>query len=188
MKSFSIALASLLLASPAWPATIGIFATADCSSTELSLPIYGIATVYVAVNGLSTSPRFEGYGLAGAEFQIVGVPSQWIAQSFPAPVAMVAGGDLLHGGASILFHSAQTGDCVLLYTVRLVALTSANDVALQVKTSDSRLGDPLHSCPLGIPYTPPVYGLACMDGDALLINSTTAVERSSWSAVKRIYE
>jgi hypothetical protein len=166
-------------------ASIGLFSTPDCASCNLTIPPGETRTLYIAV--VSGSLLWSG-----AEFRVAGLPEGWTATSTPNPARSFTLGDPFGSRANIGFWHVQSGDCTLLYTVQVTATSSRSDVVLQVAAGDPP-SNPVHSYPLLVPDPDfPCYCVYPADAGAMFINSaiecTVAVELSTWSRVKQLYD
>ena len=159
-------------------------AAANCNGSNA---LFTPGTMYV----LGIRGGAAGAGLTGAEMRIDGFPSSW----FPAPVAnpasSVAIGSLMTQGANIAFATCQmgTGNVILLYSVNYFAADEqANRVVSVLKHATP--SNPNFQCPLMVLCDAPVYTKVCVLGSSGIINGppcTVAVETTSWSAVKGLF-
>lgn len=168
-------------------ASIGLFASPDCSSCNLSLA--GTSGVmYICASGPSAFPAADGF--VGAEFRVDGLPAGWTAQSTRAPGSALSVGDPFGNGTNIAFPSSQSGPCTLLFTVTVSAPQAGASAALQIKRHNSP-SQPSFACPwLMYENFEPVR--VCVPGGALFINPetpcTVGVQISAWSRVKALYQ
>jgi hypothetical protein len=96
MKLMKIIVALLTLwACPTWGASIGFFSDPGCSSCNLRiLAPPGMGILYITAVNVSSAPLLCGAtGTLGAEFRVEGLPTGWIAQATPNPVAQASLGD-----------------------------------------------------------------------------------------------
>jgi hypothetical protein len=187
-----IAALLVLAATPAWPASIGLYSDAGCSSCNLTVPFVEYRTLYIMFTGASSTPPFDELGLSLVEFRVVGLPAGWFVTSVRAISANVSVGDPFDRGVALGFGSPQTGDCILLYTVSIGATSIESDVILEV-TRHEFPGNINFQCPNAIPWNPPINGSrTCVGAGAMFVNSSRECQVSArpttWSQVKQQYE
>lgn len=185
--ALAILLMSLLQASRAEAASIGLFASPDCSSCNLNLT-GSSGVMYICASGPSSWPGSGG--LIGAEFRVEGLPSTWTAQSTRTAASTLSIGDPFGNGTNIAFPSWQSGPCTLLFTVTVSAPQVGASAALEVKRHTVP-SSPFYSCPwLMYDDLEPVR--VCVPGGALFINSetpcTVELQPVAWSRIKTLYQ
>jgi hypothetical protein len=186
-----VAAALLACGSPALAErTLGVYfdaAGTQCNGTILpGTP----GTVYIFAKLESWDP-----GIHGAEFRFSGLPSTWDAYAEANPEMLAIGDPFANGVTAALGSCAQfAAGVVTLYTVLVLASAPESDVWF---TIESRYppSNPGFRCPLVVNCDAPVYSTTCVEGRYCTVNAarpercpgTTAIERSSWSAVKAFY-
>ena len=143
---------------------IGIFTDLTATQTSATFAIGVPRTLYIVA-------RLEGEtasGIAGAEFRVDGLPAGWMAYVTPAPEANVTLGDPFQitgvgHRANIAFPYCVLGtnECVLLYTVIVVATSEVPPTDLMVE-----IGDP--------PSNPAMPGPVLVDCDAPMFTQYVA--------------
>jgi hypothetical protein len=179
--------AVLLCSGSGWCASIGMYATPDCMSSQLTLPSGETRTIYIRLD----LTGFDFTECSGAMFRIVGLPAGWLASWTANPIAEFAEDPFSDTGANMGFSSPLGGTCTDLYTVQLTATTEQENVVLQVTAVASDACPWVHSwC-----YTPPCkYGPTppCITAGAFFINCShgcpVSVRPSTWAGLKKLYQ
>ena len=176
-----------LAAGSAAAQSIGVYwdtAAANCNGSNAP---FTQGTMYV----LGIRGGAAGAGLTGAEMRVSGFPSTWFPSATANPASNVAIGNVMDSGANIAFPMCQagSGNVILLYTVGYFAADEqANRVVTVLKhTAPS---NPNFQCPLMVLCDAPVFTKVCVLGSSGIINGppcTVAVETTSWSAVKGLF-
>ena len=180
------------MASASWSASIGLFATPDYSSCNLTIHPGGTGTFYVVAMD-ATGPILCGPGLGGVHLRIAGLPAGWTAAAEPSPASTSSAGDPFGVYSALGFDPPQMGDLILLYTVTLARDGSDSSALLQVTVTNDAIGDS-YGCPLrsGPGDCLADFDVACVDGGTLYVNMpgdcVVAVQTGTWSLVKRLYE
>ncbi len=181
----TLLLSLTLAASMASAQSIGLFGDPSGASCNL------VVNPGVAGTGfLIAIPGGPVTGITGAEFRVAGLPGGWFAISTPNPASNLSLGDPFTTGANIAFPTCQAGGPVTLYTVTLIATSVVTDGLFEVvaKTPPS---NPNFDCPLVTLCDAPAFTKVCVGGGAAFLNSsnecTVAVEETSWSRLKALY-
>lgn len=133
-------------------------------------------------------------GIAGAEFRFAGAPDSW--ETYPvANENGLAIGNPFGNGVIIAFPCQRPEDSVvLLYTVVVLAMDDEEDLRFSIEARNPS-SNPTSPCPLVVNCDVPAYSLSCVRGGSCTINSTrpgtcdiVAVETTSWSSVKQLYQ
>lgn len=162
-----------------------------------------IITVYVLAQQAASGER----EVMGAEYRLSGLPSDWIGTVESAADGVQFVGDPFGDGAIITFDRCRSVDnynVVLLQTLRVLALTQRMDQVLRVEAArppinllhttsmlylctgsevvmtesesvEVQLNPVSYICHVDEPYPGPIC-------------ASVAVERFTWSAVRRLYE
>ena len=189
MSPLAVAVFCCLLAGQSFAASIGLFSSPDCSTSNVCIPAGQMDTLYIraSTDGLPDDQYFTA-----AEFRITGLPEGWSTFSTPESNTFAVG-DPFGLGASINFGFSQLGSCIALYTVIVLAVSEAYDIGLVV-THISPPGDPTMPCPRinVICSARPCDISYCVEGGLLSINSTidckVMVSQRTWSRVKALYK
>lgn len=168
-----------------WATSIGVYSDANCECSSLELSVGGTTTVYI--NAVVDQEPIGNAGIYATNFAVTGLPAGWNAVSIVNPEAMQASGDPFGSiGAYVRLLWFGQG-CVTLYTVTLSATTEETDVTLQVGPYQGPAPD---ICPL-VSFLRDDLRTECATGTGLDLNAgrrcTTAVNRTSWALVKRLY-
>jgi hypothetical protein len=187
MARTRVAIALLLVSARAEGASIGLFASPDCSSCNLNLA-GSSGVLYICASGPSSYPGPAG--LIGAEFRVDGLPPGWTAQSTRAPASTLSIGDPFGNGTNIAFPSWQSGPCTLLFSVAVVTPQVGASATLQVERHNTP-SNPFYSCPwLMYDDFEPVR--VCVPGGALFVNLETpcmvGLQPAAWSRIKTLYQ
>jgi len=185
----ALLLAALCLAAGSASAqSIGIYWDTSAATCNGNTAPFSPGTMYVlGIRGGAASG-----GLTGAELRVDNFPvSTWFPSAVANPSANVAIGSLLGTGANIAFASCQTGtaNVILLYTVSYFATDVQSNRILSV-LRHSAPSNPNFQCPLMVLCDAPVFTKVCVTGSQGIINGppcTVAVETTSWSAVKNLF-
>jgi|CXWL01.1.fsa_nt_gi hypothetical protein len=133
---------------------------------------------------------------SGAEFRFTGLPSSWAVYPVPNPNTLSLGDPFAHGVniASVGSPCAEPGTIpvLLLYTVLVLASETVDDVRFDLVQRDPP-SNPAWTCPLvvgcGLPYEK-----YCVETDPCFVNVSTpapcvvtAVERTTWTALRGLY-
>ena len=129
--------------------------------------------------------------MTGAEFRVEPFDLDWITTVTRNPFSSVAIGNPIAGGCNIAFPSCQAPPSVLLYTIRVLALTPVSPRILSV-LPHSTPSNPNFICPLLTNCSAPVFGKVCAEGLNACVNRTQtccvlATEASTWTQVKSLY-
>ena len=142
---------------------------------------------------LAYARGLAAFGFTGAELRVDGFPAEWyVASITPHPEASVSIGNPLGGGSNIAFaHCMVSPAPIVLYTVHFFT-TSAVTARVVSVTHHATPSNPNMPCPLFVACDGPCQCEFCVAGGAAAINDpgfcTTAVEATSWSRVRSLYE
>jgi hypothetical protein len=172
-----------LLVSPTFGASIGLFSTPDCSRCNLTLPAGSSGTIYIAVETTGL-----GFGVDGAEFKVTGLPAGWMVNTVaPSPPALAFGDPFGSEGTWLWLADTITGSCAQLFTATITATTQVDEVILEVAGTTAP-----GTCPIVFIHCGSCNTHVCVLGGRLYINSATdctvAVQPSTWSKVKQLYD
>lgn len=180
----------ILAGGAAWGQSIELYFGADCDSTCGTVPANGFGTLYI--NVILAGPAAGG--ISGAEFRVVGFPPGWFAICTPNPaIGNILGWPLDEAGG-IAFSAPCSGaasSCLNLFTCRVFAVSEVHDRVLSV---ERRLPGccPGSPCPLVWLCDAPAFTRLCVTGGQAILNPSSgcevAVERRTWSTVKRLYD
>jgi hypothetical protein len=165
--------------------SIGIYLNAEGTSCSAAVEAYVPFTLYVIADlaGPTTA------GISAAEFQIVGLPSEWFILVTSNPLASFVGGNPAHGNSVIMFPDCQTGSAgrVNLFTIYVGPYWTPDNLRLRVAA-------------WGCPYTclapvlracdaPAYTGYWVPGGEAVLNGPPCTVDHEpiAWSEVKQLY-
>lgn len=195
MFSSCLLLASSLSVSPASAenGAIGLYFDSDCATCSQDVTVGVPFTLYVN----ATLAGGTAQGILRAEFSIGGLPSGWLTQSTPNPLASNVRGDPFGSGASISFDrcitTTQLG-CVHLYTIWVLPTTPADDLRLRIQANfDNPICSPTlppWNCrPILVACDPLHSGYLVSGGQAILNGPacTVAVDERTWSDVRQLY-
>jgi hypothetical protein len=178
----------VLLTSPAFAGSIGLYADADATTSTLELLPYGTATIH-AVAVTDASDPFNGEFVAG-NFRVVGVPDSWVATVTPVAGFTLVLGDPLGDGVNFGFPQSVSGT-VVLFNITVLSLTAQQDVRLEVvRHVDLTVAWGVElDCPWVLYYCPGPCDIpgTCVETHDLIINPTVAVEATQWSSVKQLF-
>ena len=187
-RSWGLLLIAILIASECRAQSIGLFFDADGATCSANIPANGSGHLYI----LGITGGGVAGGITGAEFVVTGFPAGWFANIVPNPASNLQFGTPLNTvGCNIAFPTCQTGSLVLLYTIDFFATTLVSNQYVVVHMRNPPLNSNF-SCPLmtqcGFPYS-----IVCGTGGAAIINPTgpgctVAVENTTWSRMKRLYD
>ncbi|MFQ5599463.1 MAG: hypothetical protein ACE5G2_02785 [Candidatus Krumholzibacteriia bacterium] len=141
---------------------------------------------------ISLARGYRALEFTGVEFRVVGWPSDWIAVCDPNPSANIVLGDPFgETGVNIAFPQCQTGNCVTLCTVTVMATAIVPDIVLSVVARDPP-SNRYFDCPHITACDAPAYTAICVLAGDVLVNSSYdpclgAVESNTWSGVKGLY-
>lgn len=127
------------------------------------------------------------WGITGAEFRMDGFPATWWYTVAPNPAATVSLGDPLGDGCNIAFAACQSAPHVLLYTVDSGALDAREDVVYRV-VAHRNPSNPQIPCPVLVGCDVPDAPRLCVPGLEARVNRPDAIEPTSWSHLKALYE
>ena len=115
---------------PARAQTLGVFADANGTDCDLTVPRFSPSTLYVLA--LLGGPAAEG--IQGAEFRIDGVPPTWFATWF-GPIGCDFCTNPLQGGTNVAWPSCATGTggAVLIGTIQLFPVDLRENVYIRVR-------------------------------------------------------
>jgi len=187
-RILSLLLVVSLAASTASAGSIGLFFDPDAASC--SGPIANGSTGRIYIIALLSDVADV---MTVAEFRVDGLPAGWVANLVPNPASNIVLGNPFDGvGCDIAFPTCQADDNVLLFTVDLLASTAVSDHYLRVRHRNPP-PNPNFPCPLVTECIAPIYDKVCVSGGEAIINPTgpgctVAVEATSWSRVKSLYE
>lgn len=130
-------------------------------------------------------------GLSGAEFRVEPFDLDWITTITPNPFSNVAIGNPIAGGCDIAFAFCQVPPNVLLYTIRVLAITPVSPRILTVM-AHSTPSNPNFNCPSLLNCSAPLFTRFCVEGLTACVNREQtccilATEASTWTQVKSLY-
>jgi hypothetical protein len=178
--------------------TIGVYRdqyAVDCPV----IPPFGPLTVYVVA---TLGPAACG-GITGAEFRLEGWPTSWFYSPMQGP-GIPIDGNPFQEGARVAF-GCQTSEpgAVVVLPIMVFATTQVSDLPVTVVAHASP-ADPQFACPVLKLCDAPVFTSVCATGIQTRINPLIgfclcqelcygscppiAVERNSWSGIKRLYD
>jgi len=133
---------------------------------------------------------FSVQDIAGMEFRIAGLPSDWIVSVTPGPLVFFHLGDVFSNGANLATETCGLGEA-LLYEVRIVPMNS--DPATLSVLAHMFPGNPQAPCPRLVLGCGPIDGWVCVEAGARAILSgegdcEISVTNQSWTTVKKLYE
>jgi hypothetical protein len=191
---------ALLVGGPARAANILLSFDAECTTCSLRNVTPGtFFTLYVTAS--EVGGIWEGYGVGGAEFRIVGVPAGFsVVARTTNPNANIVLGDPLGAGTDIALFPGGSGACISLFTFTFVATELLQDVRLRVERHSQPSNPFLFDCPV-LAYSDcgPKPGsnrsicLQCVGSSEAVVNPTgpdctVAVRWTSWAGLKQLYE
>ena len=170
--------------------SIGLFFDTDCTKCGATLPVGSQTTLYLSA--VREGP-WENYPLIGAEFRVVGLPSEWQVSWVPHPQARFSIGNPFAEGVDIAFDSDPgiEGSCINLFTCTVTATSFVENVYLDV-VAHTNPGWNVGACPVLVCTTgrEPGECLFCVATTQCIINGpscSVAVESRLWSEVKALY-
>jgi hypothetical protein len=170
---------------------IGVYFDPQGTTVERKQQAPGSATAWILVH---LGGDAAAAGASGAEFRLADFPETWAANAVASSAAITVAGNPLGGGASLVFGSCQTvgpaGAPVLLYTVYYLATAVVDHHVMSIGAHTSP-SNPAFECPCLVLCDAPASTRICVSGSRAAFNYpgfNLAVERSSWSAVKALYE
>lgn len=188
----------LLVGGPARAANILLSFDAECTTCTLRNVTPGtFFTLHVTAS--EVGGIWEGYGVGGAEFRIVGVPAGFSVVTRTTNPNAAVFGDPLGAGTNIVLFPGGSGGCISLFAFTFLATESLQDVRLRVERH-SRPSNPNFDCPV-LAYSDcgPKPGsnrsicLQCVGSSEAVVNPTgpdcsVAVRSTSWAGLKQLYE
>ena len=192
MRLIAAIMALMLVAftSPArsgpYDTSIGLFASPDCSSCNVTIGVGETKPIYL----IAVMQSEPGFALSGAEMRVEGLPGAWSAVPVPNPQANIVLGNPFGDGAHIAFWPLPSGSCILLYTVWVTANTAVSDVTLKV-VRHTTPSNPNFACPRVFIECGSCDIWLCSTGGQMFVNSdrtcNVGTDARTWTGIKYIY-
>ena len=180
-------LQAMVMPAAAWNPEIGVAWDANGTTCEATVPLGSAGTLYV----LATMNDL--LAMDGAEFRVMGFPTEWPASVMPSPASSVSLGNPLGDGCNIAFpghqHASASG-VILLYTVTFQATSMVTERVLAI-TGHLHPSNPAVTCPY-LTLDNVAFMTICAASHPGAINfpgfcPPLAVEPATWSRVRGMY-